>query len=251
MTRGLIRFSVLAVALMAICVSYSKADTIASMKLTSAGSNTDYGAYIGPYTATINGVSTLVICDDFSDATYVGETWTATLSTYPSLTNVKFDPGTANTAVRTKGYDEIAWLAIQLIGSKNTAQTDAIQYAIWSVFNPSGVSTYLNNAGGHSFDTDSANADGVQYWLNQAAAQTYTSGEFSNVTIYTPNSSYPMSCSNDRHESCPPQEFVAVTIPPVSTPEPGTLALLGFGLFGMFLAVKASKRTASGELNAA
>jgi hypothetical protein len=245
MTRGFIRFSLLAVLLVGFCAPYSKADTIDSMKLTSAGSNIDYGVHIGPYTATINGVSTSVICDDFSDATYVGETWTATLSTYPSLTSVKFDQGAGNTTARTKGYDEIAWLAIQLMGSTNTAQTDAIQFAIWSVFDPSGVSSYLNGVGGHSFDTDSANADGVQYWLNQAGGQTYTAGEFANVTILTPNSNYAMSCSSDRYESCPPQELVTV-----KTPEPGTLALLGFGLFAMLLAVKTVKRRTTGELTA-
>jgi len=248
MTKGVLRFSLLAV-IIGFGVSSSKADTIASMKLTSAGSNTDYGIYIGPYNATVNGVSTSVICDDFSAATYVGETWTATLSTYPSLTSVEFDPGTGNTAARTKGYDEIAWLAIQLMGSTNTAQTDAIQFAIWSVFDPSQVSSYLNFAGGHSFDTDSANVDGVQYWLNQAAGQTYTAGEFSNVTVLTPNSNYPMSCSNNRSEFCPPQEFVTVT-PPVKTPEPGTLALVGFGLLAMFFVVKTVKR-AKDELNGA
>src|ERR1700761_4288255 len=96
MTKAVSRFSLLALLLFGFSVSSSKADTIASMKLTSAGSNTDYGIYIGPYTATVNGVSTSAICDDFSDATYVGETWTATLSTYPTLTSVKFDTGAGN-----------------------------------------------------------------------------------------------------------------------------------------------------------
>jgi hypothetical protein len=246
MTKGFIRFSVLAAALFVFCVPYSKADTIASMQFTSAGSNADYGVHIGPYTASINAVSTLVICDDFSDETYVGETWTATLSTYPSLANVQFDQGAGNTTARTKGYDELAWLAIQLMGSTNTSQTDAIQFAIWSVFDPSGVASYLNAVGGHSFDTNSSNANGVQYWLNQAAGQTFTAGEFSNVSIYTPNSNYAMSCSNDRHEACPPQEFITV-----ETPEPGTLAFMGLGLLAMFFAAKTVKRRSNGGVNVA
>jgi hypothetical protein len=248
MTKGCFRFLLLAVVLGLFCVPYSRANTIDAMQLTSAGSNTDYGVYIGPYTATINGVSTAVICDDFSDATYVGETWSATLSNYPSLSNVKFDTGSGNTTARTNGYDEIAWLAIQLIASKNTAQTDAIQFAIWSVFDKSGVTSFLNSKGGSAFDTDSSNIDGVQYWLNQAAGQTYTAGEFSNVTVYTPNSNYPMSCSNNWRETCPPQEFISVTTPPVSTPEPGSLVLLAFGLLALFVAVR---RRATVEMNVA
>ena len=138
----------------------------------------------------------------------------------------------------------MAWLAIQLMSSPNTAETDAIQFAIWSVFrDPSGVSSYLNGlSGGKTFDTNASNVDGVKYWLNLAAGQTFTAGEFSNVTFYTPDSNYPMSCSTDRYESCPPQEFVAV-----NTPEPGALALLGFGLFAMLLVVK---RRSNAELSA-
>lgn len=50
--------------------------TTVSVDLTSpgsslAGTNVLNGVYVGAYTATINGVSTPVICDDFSDDSYI------------------------------------------------------------------------------------------------------------------------------------------------------------------------------------
>ena len=56
------------------------ADGTATMTLTGAGINSLDGVLIGPYTATINGVSTPVICDDYGDESYIPEAWTAYVS---------------------------------------------------------------------------------------------------------------------------------------------------------------------------
>ena len=56
-----------------------------SMTLTSAGGNISNGVYVNPYTASINGVSTTVICDDYVDDSYVGESWTADVHTLSDL----------------------------------------------------------------------------------------------------------------------------------------------------------------------
>ena len=91
MTKGFTRYLLAAVAIVLFCAPRTMADSVASMQLTGAGSNVDFGVHIGPYTAIINGVSTLVICDDFSDATYIGETWKADVSTFPTLSHVQFE----------------------------------------------------------------------------------------------------------------------------------------------------------------
>ena len=183
------------------------ADT-ATLTLTSAGSNVADGVYVGPYTATIAGTpgSVQVICDDYTHDSYVGETWTANVSSFPGLSNVRFTGGS-----ETQNYDEVAYLANLLLnlGGTDNAQADALQFAIWDIFDPSAIAT-STCFGINAYDC-------VNYWLNQAGTQTYYAGEFSNILIYTPQTT-----GN-------PQEFI------VRTPEPGTLLLLIMGLVGLFL----------------
>lgn len=181
------------------------ADTTATMYLAGAGSNVADGVYVGPYTATINGGSdTPLICDDYTHDSYVGETWTADVSTMSNLADVRFSPG---------NYDQVAYLATILFGLGNSpsnyAEADAVQFAIWSINDPSAIAPAT--CFGASAD------DCVSYWLKQAADQTYTAGEFANILIYTPQS------GGD------PQEFI------VETPEPGTILLLCMGLTSLFL----------------
>src|ERR1700691_2444139 len=100
------RIFLLFLALSLLCIAPSAFADTASMDLTGAGSNVMDGVYIGPYTATINGVSTPVICDDFADESYIGEAWTANISTFAdSLANVKF-----TAAPETANYEEASYL---------------------------------------------------------------------------------------------------------------------------------------------
>ena len=66
-----------------------------NINLTGAGNNVMDGVYVGPYTATVNGSSTQIICDDFSDESYVGESWTANVTTLSNLNGTKWG-GMAN-----------------------------------------------------------------------------------------------------------------------------------------------------------
>jgi hypothetical protein len=187
-----------------------------NMTLTGAGNNGVLGnVYVGPYQGTINGVSTPIICDDFFDDSYLNEAWTARTSTFSNLNNTKFG------AADTQQYDEAAWLAQRLVNPTTTCAyamancAGDIQFAIWQVFDNSGSNQPFSLLGGH----DLLNA---QSWLTQAQHQTFTQGEFSNVTIYTP-----VSCTANCG-SWPSQEFMVV-----STPEPSELALLGIDLSGV------------------
>ena len=209
MTKAIQGFLLVAAAAVLCFVPSAFADT-ANMTLTGAGSNAPYGVYVGPYTATINGTPTQVICDDYSHDSYIGESWTANVSSFPSLSDVRFTSGN-----ETQNYDEAAYLANILFDvSSNKSEADALQYAIWYIFDPVDVQ---NAVGNRSFFSDATDVNGVAYWLNDASAQTFTAGEFSNILFYTPASG-----GN-------PQEFI------VRTPEPGTVLLLGLGLVGVFL----------------
>jgi hypothetical protein len=228
MKNSAAKISFLAAAI--VLLGFAPSASADSFVLTSGGSNVAYGIYIGPYTATVNGVAgTQVICDDFAHDSYLPESWTA------NATNASSPGTTQNTSYWNVGpvaaardYDEIAYLSLQLLGTSDTSQRDAIQYAIWSIFDPTGVSSWLAGHGGTSFDTDSVDANGVAYWLNQAGAQTYTPGEFSNVIIESPNLQAPITCGTGPCANTPPQEFIYVT------PEPTSFSLLGLGLAGVW-----------------
>ena len=187
----------------------------ASMVLTGAGTNPVDGIYVGPYYATVNGVAnTPIICDDFKDDSYIGESYTANISpeTAPSGT---FFSGQHN-------YDAVSALAEQLFATNNNTTAAKLQYAIWYIFDPTDVTNWLTTTSPDP--TLLAAAIGL---ANGAEAATYTPGQFSDIKIYTPNLSDPIKCGTGSCPTAPPQEFI------VKTPEASTVLLLGFGLFAI------------------
>jgi hypothetical protein len=201
------------------------ADSTASMLLTDAGNNGALGdVYIGPYTATIDGVSTSVICDDYDDESYIGETWTANVTTLSSLGGTKWvDLGNS-----TNLYEEAAWLSINLL-SAGQGQAGDIQFAIWTLFDANALNA-LSGA-------DQAN---VWCWIDAAEAQTFSPGEFANVLIYTADMTDPIRCDGNYCANTPPQEFIVVT------PEPSQLILMLTGLLVVAVAVRRKKSAATG-----
>ena len=197
----------------------------ASMLLTGVGNNGAMGGvYIGPYVATVNGATgTPVICDDYADESYLNESWTANVSTFADLSNTKW----ASLKNSTTLYEEAAWLTEQLV-SASPSQAGDIQFAIWVIFDPAALGTLSS--------TDQAN---VECLMMNAQSQTFWSGEFSNILIYTPNANDPILCDGHSCANTPPQEFLVVT------PEPCELTLLLAGLFGcVILAVRKNRSAA-------
>ena len=197
------------------------------MTLTSPGIDNGPGyvvddVYISPYTGLVNGVSTTLICDDFASDSYLGESWSATVSNVANLGSTVLGGSTNQ-----QGYDEVAWLAEQLLSPANanlTAETD-ISYAMWSIFEGSSVTNYLNAWG------DTATYNGAMSWVAQAEAQTFSSGEYANVLIYTPITTIAPTCGSGPCPTSIPQEFIAVTTP--ESPVTGLFVIDLLGLAGM------------------
>lgn len=219
------------------------ADTV-SMDLTGVGNGaSDYGVYLSPYTATVNGVAnTSVICDDFANDSYLGESWTANVSNVASLGNVLWP--SSSPAQQQVLYDEMAYLAYQLGNPTNANAQAAISFAIWDLSDSSAVSAWSSAPGYSTFLADSGNSNGVLYWVDQAQNQygTLSSTQLADVLVYSPDTSDPITCGTGPCQNTPPQEFLAIN--PVATPEPGTfvLMLMGLGSLGLMMAVR--KRTA-------
>ena len=189
------------------------------MKLTGVGNGYVMGGvYVGPYTATIGGVPTEVICDDFTTDISVGMTWTADTNTLSQVTPSgpqKFTTPEWQGYTIQNEYDAAALLAEQLMqpsNMNNPALAGYYSYAIWTIFDPSAVNGY---GVGHAltptqvYDVDALRTSA----LANAAGGQAPSGS---VTVYTPN---PLRAS---------QEYLVV-----STPEPPAPATLGFDLLAL------------------
>jgi hypothetical protein len=196
------------------------------------------GIYDSPYTATIDiggvSVDADVICDDFADEVSVGESWgvDAPAGSISSTSGTTGLWGSESSV----GYQEIAWLSEQLDGTLSNPQSAAqialqgeISYAIWAVFDPTGVSSWLNSYG----DTTTSKAVfGTNGWLAQAALNY---GSAPQDTVYTP------SGYTGTGKAGEPQEFIVVGTattgilqsPPVSTAEAPAAATLGIDLLGL------------------
>jgi len=196
----------------------ASADTVTMQLQSPPPGVADYGVYVDPYYAVVNGVSnTTVICDDFAHDTYANESWTANVfhydgtlasleSTQMASVDYSTDPTYSNLL---QDYEEVAWLSTQLLSHMDDADRIAISFALWGVFSPTAVNTWLAPYG--------TNLTAVAgHWLTDAQTSANLAAglaALSNITIYSPTGTPP-------GYSGPPQEFIAVS------PEGSTLANL-------------------------
>jgi len=178
-----------------------------TMTLTSGGPYVLDGVYVGPYTATVDGVSTQVVCDDYAAETYLDQTWSAKVTPYSQLGN---SSGVGNPIWYSKdgtaGYDEAAWLVTQMSNYSDSVDIGEIQFAIWGIFDPQAITdlTAYNSADGSAASS----------WITKASA--YSNDNFSNFSVLTPA------------DGPPPQEFLVAG--QVQTPEPTAASVLGLDL---------------------
>jgi len=190
------------------------------------------GVYTSPYKATVDGVPTLIICDDFlGDVSLNTPPWQATVTSVaslPSATLVKFDTGFP--AQQLLDYGAAAYLAQEILTTDQSTPAGqytagVLSYALWDVFDPALLTTYQNNCSA-AFGCLSAQQ---LFDANAAitAARTNTNAgsysQYTNVDIYMPSSGSGI------------QEFIGFAPSGVvaTVPEPSAPALLAFYLSGL------------------
>jgi len=206
----------------------AQAGTVA-MGFIGAEGNQSGGVYTFPYDFTINGIGTYqLMCSSFNQHIVNGDQWTATVMNVANL-----DTNTVlvleSPAAGVQGYLEASYLFLQGVTALNNSNSDPeglYNWAVWDLLTGQDVSGGALSAG------DEAQ---VQAYLAAAvtAGPGLTPAQFSDVVIYTPTD---MSASG-------PQEFFGFDTPVETVPEPGTVALVGFGVVGLAAGMRSTKRT--------
>lgn len=124
-------FSVFLLAGAVLSASPIPASSSAQVSLANAGTPLmdDGSYYVGPYTLSINGQNVAALCVDFKDESYVGQSWTASLSQVGGNVSATYNP-TDNLQ-----YEQEAYL-YSLITQPNADRID-IQHAAWNITDPS------------------------------------------------------------------------------------------------------------------
>jgi hypothetical protein len=180
------------------------------------------GVAVTPYNITIDGVPQVVTCYDLMDDIVRGDSWQAyeyTLS--DAITDGMFHTGFGDPEI---GYKSVGWLSAQTYSTP--AEEVGLQYAIWDVFgSPQALSgdelTAYNN-----YET------ALNDEINYVDPVTHTVTPFGNFdfshTTYLEPTTGAVGASGTK------QAFVFAITPggpnQSSTPEPGTLVMIGSGL---------------------
>ena len=169
-----------------------------------------------PYILNMLGSSALIdaMCDDYTHGGSIGESWQANITNLGTnnVTLTRF--GHQESALGLAFYHEAGWILLQTPGTPSSEYQD-MNYAVWHIFDPAVPL-----------------GQGAQIWLEKAQAEMalgFPGVPFNDVFIITPVDQYDPNPNG-------PQEFLTID-PRVgggTTPEPGTLLLVGTGLVGLW-----------------
>ena len=221
MTKG-VRTCCLA-AIAPLCFAISALSQI-SMTLTGPASGPVYdGIYMSPYYATVGGAAnTPVICDDFGDEAYFNSTWNATVTSFSSITsgNTSWGLAGANTSL----YGAVGYLANLVLSAAPGSTAQIINtFALWAVFDPTGVETYLashpitsgplttaalcSDIFGTAGCTSATPMKGGLLYTAENGG--YTTGGFLNLSVLSPDVTGTSTICKAEH-GCASQEFITV-----------------------------------------
>ncbi len=196
-----------------------------SLTLSGVGGQSTDGVYVYPYLFTITGAGgtdTLVdmSCLNFNRDVNIGQSWNANPIDVSSISADASIDGETGAEILADAY-----LYNQYAGAVGNAQkTSDLQFAIWSIMDPSGVS------GESGFD---ANARALAS-AALSATPSLPSSDFANDIVFIPSDGYPNGGE--------PQIFMTDPPPSAVTPEPTSLILLGTGLLGTVALLRRKQR---------
>ena len=182
------------------------------------------GIYMSPYYATVGGATnTPVICDDFGDDSYFGSTWNASVTSFSNITsnNTSWGLAGANTSL----YGAVGYLTNLVLSATPGSTTQIIDtFALWAVFDPSGVESYLASHPLTSGPLTSAalcsdifGTSGCTGSVAQQGGLLFTAlnstGTYLNLVVLSPYVTGTAKLCTSESGNCPAQEFISVSVP--------------------------------------